>query len=60
MAKRIVGKNGKKETIFNKYIIGESHSCPECQRPFKDFDLKNLEERGTISCIKCGAKLSRK
>lgn len=60
MAKRIVGKNGKKETIFNKYEIGESNTCPECHRTFKDFDIKNLEERGTISCVKCGAKLSRK
>lgn len=60
MAKRIVGKNGKKETIFNKYTIGESNVCPECHRPFKEYDLKNIEERGTISCVKCGAKLSRK
>lgn len=60
MAKKVVGKNGKKETYFNKYVIGESNVCPECQRPFKDFDIKNIAERGTISCVKCGAKLSRK
>ena len=60
MAKRIVGKNGKKETIFNQYVIGEGNSCPECGRTFKDFDIKNLEERKIISCVKCGAKLTRK
>ncbi len=59
MAKRIVGKNGKKETVFHKYVIGESNSCPECNRTFKDYDLKNIQEMGTISCVKCGAKLSR-
>lgn len=58
--KKIVGKNGQKATVFNKYVIGDSNVCPECGRPFKDYDLKNLEERGTISCVKCGAKLSRK
>jgi hypothetical protein len=60
VAKKIVNKNGKKETYFNKYTIGESNSCPECHRAFKDFDIKNLEEREVISCVKCGAKLSRK
>lgn len=60
MAKKIVAKNGKKETYFNKYVIGESNVCPECHRPFKEFDIKNLEEREVISCVKCGAKLSRK
>jgi transcription elongation factor Elf1 len=60
MAKKVVGKTGKKETYFNKYTIGEMNSCPECNRPFKEYDLKNIEERGTISCVKCGAKLSRK
>ena len=59
MAKRIVDKTGRKETVFKKYVIGESNACPECDRPFKDYDIKNLEEKGTISCVKCGAKLSR-
>jgi DNA-directed RNA polymerase subunit RPC12/RpoP len=60
MAKKVVAKNGKKETYFNKYVIGDSNVCPECHRTFKDYDLKNIEERGTISCVKCGSKLSRK
>lgn len=60
MAKKIVGKNGQKATVFNSYVIGEGNSCPECGRPFKDYDFKNIEERGTMSCVKCGAKLSRK
>ena len=60
MAKRVINKNGKKETYFKKLTIGEGNSCPECNRPFKDYDIKNIEEKGTISCIKCGSKLSRK
>ena len=60
MAKRVVHKNGRKETYFKKFVIGEENYCPECKRPFKDYDMKNIEERGTISCVKCGSKLSRK
>ena len=56
---KIVAKNGKKETYFNKYTIGDSNVCPECKRPFKEYDIKNIAERGTISCVKCGAKLTR-
>lgn len=59
MAKKVVAKNGKKETYFNKYTIGDSNVCPECHRTFKDYDIKNIAERGTISCVKCGAKLTR-
>ena len=58
--KKTVDKTGKKETVFNKYVIGESDICPECGRPFKEFDLKKLADNGSMSCIKCGAKLSRK
>lgn len=57
--KKVIGKNGQKVTFFNNYTIGEANSCPECGRTFKDYDLKNLEERKTISCVKCGAKLTR-
>ena len=57
--KRVVGKNGKKETFFKTYTIGDSNACPECGRPFKDYDLKNISEREIISCVKCGAKLKR-
>lgn len=60
MAQKVIAKNGKKQTYFNKYSIGESNICPECGRTFKDYDIKNIAERGTISCVKCGAKLSRK
>ena len=56
---KVVGKNGKKQTVFNSYVIGESNSCPECNRAFKEYDIKNLEERKVISCVKCGARLSR-
>ena len=58
--KKVVGKNGQKQTIFNKYVIGDSNICPECGRTFKVYDIKNIKERQTISCVKCGAKLSRK
>ena len=46
--KKVIGKNGQKVTFFNNYTIGEANSCPECGRTFKDYDLKNLEERKTM------------
>ena len=42
---------------FNEYELKGATTCPECHRSFKDYDIKNLEERGSISCVKCGAKL---
>lgn len=45
--------------VFKEYELNGATSCPECNRPFKDFDIKNLEERGKISCVKCGAKLKK-
>ena len=45
---------------FNEYELKGATTCPECHRSFKDYDIKNLEERGIISCVKCGAKLKRK
>ena len=45
--------------VFNEYELNGTASCPECHRPFKDYDFKNLEERGKISCVKCGAKLKK-
>ena len=57
---KVIAKNGKKLTVFNKYIIGELNSCPECGRPFKPIDIQDINNRETISCPKCGAKLSRK
>lgn len=57
--KKVVGKNGQKVTVFNKYDI-ENMSCPECNRPFKEADVKDIMVRGTISCPKCGSKLIKK
>lgn len=45
--------------VFKEYELNGSHVCPECHRPFKEYDIKNLEERGKISCVKCGAKLKK-
>ena len=59
MKKIVNPKNGEKATYFETYIIGDSNSCPYCKRIFKDYDLKALEERGTINCVKCGNKLKR-
>lgn len=44
---------------FNEYELKGATACPECLRSFKDYDIKNLEERGKISCPKCGAKLKK-
>ena len=44
---------------FNEYELKGATACPECRRSFKDYDIKNLEERGKISCPKCGAKLKK-
>ena len=57
MKKVVDTKTGRKITVFQEYKLTGSQVCPECGRPFKDFDIKNLEERGRISCVKCGAKL---
>ena len=45
--------------VFKEYELNGAQACPECHRPFKPFDIKNLEERGKISCVKCGAKLKK-
>lgn len=57
MKKVVDVKTGRKITVFQEYKLAGSQVCPECGRSFKDFDIKNLEERGRISCVKCGAKL---
>ena len=44
---------------FNEYELNGATVCPECHRSLKDYDIKNLEERGKISCSKCGAKLKK-
>lgn len=43
--------------VFKEYNLNGAKTCPECGRPFKEFDEKRLEENGRISCVKCGAKL---
>lgn len=45
--------------VFKEYKLGDSNTCPECNRAFKDHDIKYLEINGSIRCSKCGAKLSR-
>lgn len=57
MKKVIDAKTGKVQVVFNEYKLEGSTACPECGRPFKDYDIKNLGTRGKISCVKCGAKL---
>ena len=47
-----------------KYTIELRKICDiygreEVEKWFKDYDIKNLEERGKISCPKCGAKLKK-
>ena len=59
MKKIVNPKNGEKATYFETYTIGDGNACPYCKRIFKDYDLKALEERGTINCVKCGNKLKR-
>ena len=53
----VINKCGKAEDLLEKYGIAD---FTELENKLKDYDLKNLEERETISCVKCGAKLSRK
>lgn len=59
MKKVVDEKTGRKVVVFNKYKLNGSTICPECKRQFKPKDLKALEERGIISCLKCGAKLEK-
>jgi len=58
--KKVVQANGKKETYFNSYKIGDVNACPECGRPFKQNNIEALEANGYIRCPKCNAKLARK
>lgn len=46
-------------TVFKEHELNGAQACPECHRSFKDYDIKNLEERGKINCVKCGAKLKK-
>ena len=56
--KKIVDiKTGRKVVVFNEYKLNGSQVCPECGRPFKDYDVKRLEANGRTRCTKCGARL---
>lgn len=58
--KKIVDiKTGRKTVVFNKYSLNGEGCCPECKRMLKDRDYKALEDRKTISCPKCGARLEK-
>ena len=50
-------KTKRTTVVFKEYKLDGALACPECNRPFKDFDIKRLEENGRMSCVKCGAKL---
>lgn len=52
-------KTKRVTVVFKEYELNGATACPECHRSFKDYDIKNLEERGIISCVKCGAKLKK-
>lgn len=52
-------KTKRVTVVFKEYELKGATTCPECGRRFKDYDIKNLEERGKISCVKCGAKLKK-
>ena len=56
-----LGKDTVKTVVtFESYkLTSEQNACPECGRPFKEYDVKRLADNGAISCPKCGAKLSR-
>ena len=45
------------KVVFKEYNLEGKEACPECGRPFKDYDLKRLNENGRTTCVKCGAKL---
>ena len=52
-------KTKRTTVVFKEYQIGQGNTCPECNRPFKEYDLKRLEENGKTTCPKCGAKIKR-
>lgn len=52
-------KTKRATVVFKEYELNGATACPECHRPFKEFDLKRLEENGRMSCLKCGAKLKK-
>lgn len=59
MKKVVDLKTGRKIVVFNKYKLNGSQTCPECKREFKDRDIQALNDRGAISCPKCGARLEK-
>lgn len=59
MKKVVDLKTGRKVVVFNKYKLNGSEICPECKRALKDRDVQALNDRGVISCPKCGARLEK-
>lgn len=57
MQKVVDQKTGRKITVFNKYELNGTNTCPECHRPLDENDRKLLKELGKRSCKKCGAIL---
>lgn len=68
---KVIDSKGTKVTVFETYIIGEASACPECNRQFKESDIKRIEEASktgggaphypnTFGCPACGARLKRK
>ena len=55
--KRVVDSKGKKETVFLTYNIGEGTSCPQCKRPFKEYDKKQFNQNKRLRCPKCNSIL---
>jgi predicted nucleic acid-binding Zn ribbon protein len=52
-------KTKRCHVVFKEYELNGATACPECRRPFKDYDIKRLEENGYTRCPKCGAKLKK-
>ncbi len=50
-------KYKRNKIVFKEYELNGATSCPECGRPFKEYDIKRLLEVGKISCSKCNARL---
>ena len=47
-------KTKRTTVVFKEYQLNGAETCPECGRPFKEFDKKRLAENGKMSCLNCG------
>ena len=51
-------KTKRNEVVFYKYEINSNTtSCPQCQRPFKEENIRFLNNNGFYICGKCNSKL---